>query len=135
MAVVWTFRCIDGEPSSRNGVWVPRVSSESAELRLGEASAKVHDIVETAAFESASAKITALTLLAIDENLPVARQFAEVTAKFAERDIYRIPQRTEPIEFIFITDIEEELTVSFPLLGRNGCDVAAYDVVGHKPCD
>jgi hypothetical protein len=84
------FRC--EIPYMRNQTWDPSpdVLSHAAELGLGEASAKVHDILEPASLQGTGSEVAALAFLAVDDDLAVAWQFAEATAELAERDMDRV---------------------------------------------
>ena len=80
---------------------------EVGELGLGEASAEIDDIIESAAFERAGGEIAALAFLAEDENLSIVGKLSEAIAQLTERNIHRIGQAAKAGEFISIADVEQ----------------------------
>ena len=108
---------------------------EAIEPRLREAAAEIGHIFKAAALQRAGGKIAALTLLAIDKNSAVVRQLAEPVAEFTQWNMHGILERSGFGHLVGLAHIEKEFSIRLPILGRDGCHIAAQcDRQQIRPC-
>ncbi len=83
-----------------------------------KASAEIDDVMESGAFQGAGGEVAALTVLTIDEDTAIAREFGEAVAEFAEGDVHGVLEAAALSDFAGHAHVEKEFTIGLPIVER-----------------